>query len=164
MSNNIIIRNVEFRWAKLDPAKPVSPFGSPVWELSVHVPTDAVTPEFASLGVVKSGGDGTSYVLLKKRADKADGSPAQPVSVIDKDKKDLDATRIGNGSRGAVKVFQRDYNYNGKTGVSNVLMAVMVTDLVEYVKPTSLDAFDAAEDMPEVATPVRSMADLMDDY
>ena len=162
MSNNVIVRNVEFRWAKLD--KPVNPFGSLVWELSVHIPTDKVTAEFASLGVVKSGGDGTSYVVLKKRADKADGSPAAPVSVIDKDKKDLDPSRIGNGSKGAVKVFQRDYNYNGKTGVSNVLMAVMVTDLVEFVKPDALSAFDSVEDMPKVATPVRSMADLMDDY
>ena len=162
MSTNLVIRNVEFRWAKLD--KPVSPFGSLVWELSVHVPTSAVTPEFASLGVVKSGGDGTSYVVLKKRADKADGSPAAPVSVIDKDKKDLDPSRIGNGSKGAVKVFQRDYSYNGKTGVSNVLMAVMVTDLVEFVKPDVLSAFDAVEDMPKVTTGTRTMADLMDDY
>ena len=140
MSTNLIVRNVEFRWAKLDPAKPVSPFGSPVWELSIHVPTESVTPEFASLGVVKSGGDGTSYVLLKKRADKADKAEVSLPNLslsLTRDKKDLDATRLGNGSRVAVKVFQRDYNYNGKTGVSNVLMAVMVTDLVEYVKPTS---------------------------
>ena len=162
MSNNVIIRNVEFRWAKLD--KPVNPFGSLVWELSVHVPTEAVTVEFATLGVVKSGGDGTSYVVLKKRADKADGSPAAPVTVLDKNKQPLDANRIGNGSKGAVKVFQRDYNYNGKTGVSNVLMAVMVTDLVEFVKPDALSGFDVVEDMPRVATPVRTMADLMDDY
>lgn len=160
MSNNIIIRNVEFRWAKLD--KPVSPFGSLVWELSVHVPVDAVTPEFATLGVVKSGNDGTCYVVLKKRADTADGKPAAPVTVLDKDKNPLAANRIGNGSKGAVKVFQRDYEHNGRKGLSNVLMAVMVTDLVEYVAPATVDLFDT-EDTTE-DTSVRSMADLMGDF
>ena len=32
---NIVINNATFKWVKL--GKPVSPFGTPVWEMSMHL-------------------------------------------------------------------------------------------------------------------------------
>lgn len=142
--SNTIIRNVEFRWAKLDPKNPVNPFGSLVWELSVHIPKDQLTPEFASLSEspVRDGGDGTVYVVLRKRATKADGSPQEPVQVLDANKQSMDATIIGNGSKGHIKVFQPEYSYNGRKGHRNILMAVMVTELVKFEKLDFTSVFD----------------------
>jgi hypothetical protein len=133
---NTIIRDVKLFWAKLD--KPVDPFGTLQWELTIQVPKKRES-EIASFGKVKDGFDkGTVAVALKKKALKADGTEAAKVGVVDANKQPFDSKLIGNGSTGNIIVFQRPYEIkapNGKvtkSGTSTMLTKVQVTDLVKY--------------------------------
>jgi hypothetical protein len=140
---NEIIKNVELNWAKLDPAKPVSPFGTDQWEISLAVPKKRAA-ELEVFGKVKAVKDkdgkdtGKVSINLKKKAEKKDGTPAAPVRVVDSNKQPLDPKSIGNGSTGNVMVFLKDYQIKTpkgvvtKEGTSVMLTAVQVTDLVKY--------------------------------
>jgi hypothetical protein len=137
--SNAIIRGLEFRWAKLNPNKPVSPFGKAQWELSIVFPTSDISDDLRSLGTIRDAGNGMSSITLNKAAVDATGNALQPVTVVDTNKAPVDATSIGNGSKGAVKVFLRKWANNGKTGTKAVLMAVQITELVKYTPPMDFD-------------------------
>ena len=51
---------------------------------------------------------------------------------------------IGNGSKGNVIVYQMNYEFGGRKGITNILTAVQITDLVEFSGSTSLD-FDVVD-------------------
>lgn len=148
---NVIIRNVKLYWAKLD--KPVDPFGTLQWELTIQVPKKRES-KVASLGKVKEGFEkGTVAVALKKKALKADGTEAAKVDVVDANKQPLDSKLIGNGSTGNIIVFQRPYEIkapNGKvtkSGTTTMLTKVQVTELVKYErKSDNFVDFDAEGD------------------
>lgn len=148
--SNVIIKNVEFRWAKLN--NPVEPFGTLQWELQV-VADKSREKELSSFGKVKATTDGKISVNLKKKAVKADGTPAAPVRLVNANKEAIDNRSIvGNGSTGNVMVFQRPYEVMGKSGISTMLVAVQVTKLVEYKSTGGVD-FDmlSDEEVPAVA-------------
>jgi hypothetical protein len=133
---NTLVRNVQLYWAKLD--KPVDPFGTLQWELTIQVPKKREA-EIASFGKVKEGFEkNTVAVALKKKALKADGTEAAKVNVVDANKQPFDSKLIGNGSTGNIIVFQRPYEIkapNGKvtkSGTSTMLTKVQVTELVKY--------------------------------
>lgn len=133
---NVIIRDVKLYWAKLD--KPVDPFGTLQWELTIQAPKKR-EKELAQYGKTKDGFEpGTVAVALKKKAQKADGTDAAKVVVVNASKEPMDSKLIGNGSTGNVMVFQRPYEIkapNGKvtkSGTSTMLNKVQVTTLVEY--------------------------------
>jgi hypothetical protein len=141
-SRNVIINNVTFFWAKLDPKKPVEPFGTSQWELQIRFPSKR-DKEMAQFGKIKpvEGEKGMSQINLKKKAELASGEPAKPVLVVDTKKNEIDPKSIGNGSKGNVMVLLRDYEIKGpkgnvtKSGTSVMLTKVQVTELVEF-KPT----------------------------
>jgi hypothetical protein len=134
---NVIIKDVELRWAKLN--NPVSPFGTLQWELQV-VADKSRTKELEQFGKVKATTDGKVSVNLKKKALKADGSPAEPVRLVDAKKEAIqDRSIVGNGSKGNVMVFLRPYEMMGKKGTSVMLVAVQVTDLQEYRATSGVD-------------------------
>jgi len=147
---NTLVRDVKLYWAKLD--KPVDPFGTLQWELTIQVPKKRES-EISSFGKVKEGFDkGTVAVALKKKANKADGTAAAKVQVVDINKEPFDSKLIGNGSTGNIIVFQRPYEIkapNGKvtkSGTSTMLTKVQVTTLVEYErKSSSFVDFDDTE-------------------
>jgi len=149
---NVILSNVDLYWAKLNPEKPVSPFGTEQWELTVQVPKKRER-EIAGFGNVKEGFEkGTVAVNLKKKAQKKDGTPAAAVRVVDAKKQPLDPKLIGNGSKGNVMLMLKDYEIkapNGKvtkSGTTVTLTAVQVTDLVKYVpKNNNFVDFDEVE-------------------
>lgn len=154
---NTIVRDVQLYWAKLD--KPVDPFGTLQWELTIQVPKKRES-EIASFGKVKEGFDkGTVAVALKKKALKADGTEAAKVGVVDANKQPFDSKLIGNGSTGNIIVFQRPYEIkapNGKvtkSGTSTMLTKVQVTNLVKYErKSDNFVDFDTESDTSEEAT------------
>ena len=140
--SNVIIKNVELRWAKL--STPVAPFGTEQWELQI-VGDKSRMKEFEQFGKVKPTDDGRISVNLKKKAKKADGTPAEPVRLVNAAKEPIEnRSSVGNGSMGNVMVFLRPYEMMGRSGTSVMLVAVQVTKLVEY-KATGVD-FDALED------------------
>ena len=72
-------------------------------------------------------------VALKRKAVKADGSPMDPVRVVDANKAPImDRRSIGNGSVGNVIVWQAPYEVQGRKGISNSLTAVQITTLEVY--------------------------------
>jgi hypothetical protein len=147
-NKNVIITNVTLNWAKLD--KPVSPFGVDQYELQIQGPLKRMK-EFSQFGKVKDTGDGFVSVNLKKKAEKRDGSAAAKVRVVDANKKPLDPSTIGNGSKGNVIVLQNDYEIKGpngkvtKSGTSTMLTAVQVTELKIYERKNMVD-FDNVGD------------------
>jgi len=134
-SSNVIIKDVQLFWAKLD--KPVSPFGVDQYELQIQGDKKR-EKEFSQFGKVKPVEGGKISVNLKKKAFKKDGSESAKVRVVDAGKKELDPKLIGNGSTGNIMVYCSPYEIklpNGKiskSGISTMLVAVQVTDLVRY--------------------------------
>jgi len=140
---NVILKNVSLYWAKLNPEKPVSPFGTEQWELTVQVDKKR-SSEVESFGKVKPGFENNTVAInLKKKAQKKDGSPAAPVRVVDAAKNPIDPKTIGNGSKGNVMLMLKDYEIkapNGKvtkSGIAVTLTAVQVTELVKYESKNS---------------------------
>jgi len=148
--SNVIIKNVELRWAKLN--NPVSPFGTLQWELQV-VADKSREKELSQFGKVKATTDSKISINLKKKANKADGSPAEPVRLVDAKKEAItDRSIVGNGSMGNVMVFLRPYEMMGKKGTSVMLVAVQVTDLKEYKATSGVDFDMLDSEEPNVAT------------
>ena len=164
--HNVIINNAQFYWAKLD--KPVSPFGALIWELSVHLPKkDKQIPELEAEGLVfkEDTEKGTMYTNVKRKATKADGSENTKVVVVDSDKQPVDAKKIGNGSTGKVKLWNYSWKHSGRSGVSNVLQAVLIENLVQYRTTGALDMFEAdLGDGRTTKVPASAVTDTSDDF
>jgi len=134
-----VIRNVNFYYAKLD--KPVSPFGTEIYDLQVRFPKERIE-EMSAYGKVRQVEDGNYAINITRKAKNAKGQKT-PVRIVDSNKnqiKDL----IGNGSFGNIIVYQYDWAVSGRTGRKTVLIAVQVTDLIKYVPETEVD-FDILE-------------------
>ena len=148
---NVILKNVSLYWAKLNPEKPVAPFGTEQWELTVQADKKR-EKELAAFGKTKEGfNKGTVAINLKKKALKKDGTPAAAVRVVDAAKQPVDPKTIGNGSVGNVMLMLKDYEIkapNGKvtkSGTTVTLTAVQVTNLVKY-EPKSSNFVDFDEE------------------
>jgi len=134
-----IIRDVNFYYAKLD--KPVSPFGTEIYDLQVRFPKHRVA-EMSVFGKVREVEGGDFAVNITRKAMNAKKQKT-PVRIVDTDKnpiKDL----IGNGSTGNVIVYSYPWEVSGRTGVKTILVAVQVTNLIKYVPEASVD-FDVLE-------------------
>jgi len=120
-----IIRDVNFYYAKLD--KPVSPFGTEIYDLQVRFPKHRVA-EMSVFGKVREVEGGDFAVNITRKAMNAKKQKT-PVRIVDTDKnpiKDL----IGNGSTGNVIVYSYPWEVSGRTGVKTILVAVQVTNLI----------------------------------
>lgn len=132
----ILISNVELNWAKLD--TPVSPFGKEIYELQIATDDSEIISSLEADGFKLKENNGKSTVSLKRNAQKRDGSDNAKVRVVGADKAPL-TSPIGNGSTGNVIVLQYEYDMLGNKGVASSLVAVQVTDLVQYSGGTSVD-------------------------
>ena len=139
---NYLISNVTLNWARLDTPM-TSPFGGPAnWELQISTTDKAVADEMSANHLNVKEKDGVFTVSLRRKSVKADGSPMDPVRVVDANKAPVEGSerrRIGNGSVGNVIVWQAPYNSPRGSGVSNSLTAVQVTKLEEYAGSTGVD-------------------------
>ena len=127
---NYRINDVELNWAKL--TKPVSPFGQPQYELQIATTDKAVADEWKTNHLTVKDKDGKYSVSLKRKALKADGSENGAPKVVDKDAKPVNASSLGNESRGNVIVYQMYYKTAGREGIASSLTAIQVTDFKEY--------------------------------
>lgn len=134
-----IIRDVKLNFMKIDPAKPVSPFGALQWEAQIEVSADR-EEELSSLGKVRHLENGNVAVNLKRKAVKADGSSNAPVGLVDASKNPITTyNNLGNGSTGNVKIYRAEYEYAGKKGITTILSAIQITDLVIYTGTVDFD-------------------------
>jgi hypothetical protein len=148
MTNSIktsIIRDVTINYAFLD--TPHAPFGGdPVFDIQVVVPKKR-RKELEAFGKVREVEGGVA-INLKRYAKDAKGK-AVKIDVVTAEKSDFraeygDAKCIGNGSKGAIKVFQ----YARGEQIISRLSAVQVTELKKY-EPTPTVDFDAVEAVGE---------------
>ncbi|MDA8747427.1 hypothetical protein N9M66_04375 [Litoreibacter sp.] len=145
-----IVRDVSFYYAKLD--KPVSPFGTEIYDLQVRFPANRVK-EMSAYGKVRPVEDGQFAINVTRKAMNAKKQKT-PVRVVDKDKnpiKDL----IGNGSKGNVILYSYNWEVSGRSGIKTVLIAVQVTELIKYVPEVSID-FDVLEPKNDNNEPVNT--------
>lgn len=152
-SRNVIISDVELYWTKL--AKPVANYDGDAeqWEIQARVPKKR-RADLEEFGKVKEedGGKTISKNFYKK-TEKADGSPAQRVKVVDQYGDPVDPTTIGNGTKANIRLLARPYELKNpktgkvtKSGITCMLMAVQVTKLVKYEpKGGDFNDFEYAE-------------------
>jgi hypothetical protein len=152
-ATNVIIKDLELWWAKLDPKKPVEPFGEKQWEIQVRFPKKRIK-EMEQYGKVKeTDTTGVYSINFKKRAELKDGGPAKSVPLVDRTGEAVDPKTLGNGSKGAVKLMLQDWATKDakgkviKSGTRVMLIKVQVTDLIEYVPKDSND-FDYDDEAP----------------
>jgi len=145
-----ILRNVTLNFLKVDPAKPVSPFGTMQWEVQIEVSEDR-SAEIADMGKLRTLDNGNVAVNIKRKAFKHDGAPNFPVALVDAKKQPIEVfNNIGNGSTGNVKVYRNEYDVAGRKGISTSLSAIQITDLVEYTGSVDFDI--EADDSAAIAT------------
>jgi hypothetical protein len=169
-STNTIVKGLTFQWAKLNPAKPVENYNCDgfEWTIKAIFPKERQAEiEALNLGKINPVKDDPAMmqVNLRKKATKADGSPAQPVGVVDAFKMPLDPMIIGNGSQGNIMVLQRPYEIKNpksgkitKSGISTTLTKVQVTKLVKF-EGSNKSFVDFDEETPTTNTVTTEDAD-----
>ena len=144
-----IVRNVTLNFMKVNPDAPVSPFGAMQWEAQLEGDASR-EDEFAALGKVRILDNGNVAVNIKRKAFKADGSANVPVALVDAKKQPITVfNNLGNGSTGNVKVYRAEYEYAGKKGITTIMSAIQITDLVIYTGSVDFDM--EADDAPMAA-------------
>ena len=69
---------------------------------------------------------------------------------MDARKKPIESNiKIGNGSVGNVKVYRREYDVAGRQGISTILTAIQITNLIEYTGSVDFDVEDSVADDSE---------------
>jgi hypothetical protein len=71
-------------------------------------------------------------------------APAAPVELVDGKLQPLDPNSIGNGSIANLILFQHEYEYKGKKGMTSMLTRVQIIKHVVYV-PKPMEEFEEAE-------------------
>tara|TARA_R110002074_G_scaffold153413_1_gene308485 strand:- start:731 stop:1198 length:468 start_codon:yes stop_codon:yes gene_type:complete len=143
-----IIRDVVLNYVKVDPENPTEPFGTLQWEAQIVVSADRAA-ELEAYGTVKPLKDDPSRVSvnLKRKAIRKDGEANDPVQLVDGKKQKIDPKiKIGNGSVGNVKVYQREYDVAGRQGISTIMTAIQITNLIEYTGSVDFDIDDSEAD------------------
>ena len=133
-----IIKDVELFWAKV--YTPVAPFGTPQYEVQLRTSDEDKKKELEAAGVVmKDCPEGGYQGNVKRKTLKANGDPLDPPAILDKNKNPTQVP-IGNGSKGAVKLFSYDIKAGPRKGEKGAMLsALMITDLVEYAGGSDLD-------------------------
>lgn len=101
---------------------------------------------------------GKFIVSIKRKAAKADGSDNGAPRVVDAAAQPIDASNLGNGSRGNVIVYQMAYNVAGREGISNSLTAVQITKFEEYTGTPMFEPIASVETTAPVASTEQTLA------
>jgi hypothetical protein len=141
---NYLISDIELNWARL--VTPQSPFGTSQYEIQIATDNSDVAKDLIANHIAMKEKDGKWVASLKRKEFKANGESNGKVRVVDNTKQPIDASTIGNGSRGNVILFQFPYDKAGRQGIMSSLTAIQVTDLVEYNGSNSID-FDVVGDV-----------------
>ena len=142
---NYRIDNVELNYPKL--TKAVSPFGVMQYELQIATmdPAEAEAwkanhlPVKPEIDKETKKPTGKFTVSLKRKAQRQDGSDNGAPEVVDADALPMDASKLGNGSRGNVIIYQMYYKNAGREGISNSLTSVQVAEYKEYTGSASFE-------------------------
>lgn len=158
-----ILKNVEVRYAQLNPEKPstkVKKTGR--WSLQTFTRSRDQAKEWRDLNIkVKMNEDeiGVFYTAnIARNAIKTDGSKAEAPKVVNGNLVGIDPTTIGNGSICNIRIFQYPYTFEGVDGIATVLMAVQVLKHIVYHRKPGV-----REDFEEAVTEVIDPESMEDD-
>lgn len=149
-----ILKNCEIHFTKLDPKRPNAKYNkkNPTWELQIRTRDKETRKSWEALNlgvkIIEPDDDSPMYyrVNLRKKSIKADGTPADPVKVVNGSLMEIDPNTIGNGSVGHIRIFQYEYtNEDNKKGIASVLMAIQLTKHIVYVPKPRDDDFEMEE-------------------
>ena len=198
-----LLKNCELHYIKCDPKRPNASFNkkNPTWEAQIRTTDLEQKKEWDALGlkpkllVGKEGeenegepiltADGKKQwrVNLKKKSITKDGTAASPVKIVNGSLEDIDPNSVGNGSTGNVRIYQYEFDQEGKKekGVASVLMAIQLKRHVVYIPKVRDDEFEmedtetinpapqdgdddgdgapAAPSAPKVSSPAPKLAD-----
>lgn len=145
-----IIKSAELWYPRLDPKRPNSKYNKeqPTWEVQIRTRDKKVKAEWVSLNLnpkTNEDNDGKVFysVTLRKKSKKKDGTPNEPVRVVNGSLEPIDPRSIGNGSVGNLKIFQYEYGEDKK--IASMLMAIQITKLNEYIPAPAEDDFEMTE-------------------
>jgi hypothetical protein len=169
------LNNVELYFVKCDPKRPNAFYNkeNPTWEVQIRTYDRAQAKEWEAQNIQlkavipdEEGEKPYWKTVLRKRSIKRDGSPAEPVEILDGHLNNIDPNTIGNGSVGNLRIYQYEYPKGEGTGIATMLMGIQVTTHKLYTQtretfaqtettiiaetPKQMKDDDAA---PEVKTP-----------
>lgn len=131
-ARELLLQDVEFHYFK---SKPVQFKGKDQWEVTIRT-KDAQQAEQWEDNHLKVKGNGTSTkmpdewsVSLNRKVLKRDGTPQEPVRVVDENLKPYtpeEQRKIGNGSIGNVIIWQGHYDNEHGKGISTSLTAMQI--------------------------------------
>ena len=145
-----VVRDVEFHYPHLATAH--APFGTDIWDVQLRTGDQDTAKRLTDLGVgIKKHDEGYFYGNVKRPTTNKAGDVNEAPEVLDaaKSKTAIDPRTIGHGSKGHVKLFSYEYNFNGKQGTGVQLLAVQITDLVVYEPKSGSDDFGVEGDAVE---------------
>ena len=146
---NYLITDIELNWPNL--VTPRSPFGTSIYEIQIATDDSDVAKDLIANHIAMKEKDGKWVGSLKRKEFKANGENNGKVRVVDNTKQPIDASTLGNGSRGNVILFQFPYDKAGRQGIMSSLTAIQVTDLVEFNGSDTID-FDVVGDVSPTAS------------
>jgi len=130
-----ILRNVTLNYAKVYQPE-TNPFGKEVFDIQLEFTKDRID-EFSSFGKVRQLPNGNFAININRPAVNNNGQK-NSIRVVNSEKAPM-TDLIGNGSTGNVMVYSYDWAVAGKSGRKTILIAVQVTDLIEYNPEASVD-------------------------
>jgi hypothetical protein len=137
----VIVRDVEFHYSHLATAH--APFGNDIWDIQLRTTEQDKAKQLSDLGVkMKKHDDGYFFGNTKRPTVNKAGAPNEAPKVLDASRSEsaINPREIGHGSKGNVKLFSYEYNFNGKQGIGAQLLAVQIMELIKYT-PSSGDDF-----------------------
>ena len=150
-----ILKNVEGWWFKLNPARPdkYDP-EKPTWNFQARTTSKAQMKEWKDnhltvKAVREDPDDEESKILywkaqIGKKTKNRDGKDAAPVSIVSSNG-DVDPDTLGNGSIVNVRLFQYDYEFQGKKGIANSLQSIQLVKHVVYTAKPGEDFEDEVQ-------------------
>lgn len=159
-----IIKDIEIWHVKLNPLRPaknMDPKKPSRWELQIRTSSKDVRKALAEMNIVmkpmrEDKADDESKVLyyyksLHKPTINAKGEKTQPVQVVNGKGGDVDPNTIGNGSIANLMVFQYEYTFEGKSGISTMLQRVQLRKHILYVPHAGEEFEDCETEVVEAA-------------
>lgn len=150
-----ILKNIEGHWFKLDPARPdkYDP-AKPTWNFQARTTSKDQANEWRAnhltvKAVREDPEDEESKILywkaqIGKKTKNQDGKEAAPVSIVSS-KGDIDPNTLGNGSIVNVRLFQYEYEFQGKKGIANSLQSIQLVKHIVYTAQPGEDFEDEVE-------------------
>jgi hypothetical protein len=133
-----VLKNVELQWARLGTPEKKYMSEETQWSVNALVSDKQSRKYLKDKLITKERWievNGEDQAIIGFRRDthyKKSGDARTPVRVVDAYGQDVDANIIGNGSKANIQYSVRDWEFQGRKGRSMELLAVQITELVEY--------------------------------